>query len=109
MAKKPGAGGEESGPTIEVHIAPSDPAASGHLDEAPVTVSIATAGVPRTLAVPVTSLLALAGGGYAVEVVEGAAHHLVAVSTGLFDDAEGLVQVSGAGLRAGQRIVVPST
>jgi multidrug efflux pump subunit AcrA (membrane-fusion protein) len=106
--EEPGAGGEESGPTIEVHIALSDPAAGGHLDEAPVTVSIATAGVPKTLAVPVTALLALAGGGYAVEVVEGTSHHLVGVSAGLFDDEEGLVQVSGAGLRAGQRIVVPS-
>ena len=36
-----------------------------------------------------------------------AAHHLVAVSVGLFDDADGLVQVSGSGLAAGQRVVVP--
>ena len=28
---------------------------------------------------------------------------------GLFDDAEGLVQVSGHGVSAGQRVVVPST
>ena len=36
-----------------------------------------------------------------------AAHHLVPVTTGLFDDADGLVQVSGSGLAAGQRVVVP--
>ena len=47
---------------------------------------------------PVDALLALAGGGYAVEVAEGRVHHLVAVTLGLFDDAEGLVQVSGPGL-----------
>jgi hypothetical protein len=35
-------------------------------------------------------------------------HRLVAVTTGLFDDAEGLVQVSGAELRPGQRVVVPA-
>ena len=34
---------------------------------------------------------------------------LVAVSLGLFDDADGLVQVSGSGSRAGQRVVVPGS
>jgi hypothetical protein len=29
------------------------------------------------------------------------------VTLGLFDDAEGKVQVSGSGLAAGQRVVVP--
>jgi hypothetical protein len=55
-------------------------------------------------------LLALAGGGYAVEAVDAAGQHrLVAVDLGLFDDADGLVQVTGAGLTAGQQVVVPST
>jgi hypothetical protein len=59
--------------------------------------------------VPVNALLALAGGGYAVEVVNAAGvHRLVPVSLGLFDDADGLVQVSGSGLRAGQHVVVPA-
>jgi hypothetical protein len=31
----------------------------------------------------------------------------VSITLGLFDDAEGLVQVSGSGLSAGQRVVVP--
>jgi len=34
--------------------------------------------------------------------------HLVPVTLGLFDDAAGLVQVSGSGLAAGQRVVVPN-
>ncbi len=102
-------GGEEGGPTIEVDIAPSDPAATGHLDEAPVTVSITSASVPSALVVPVDALLSLAGGGYAVEAVEDGVHHLVAVTLGLFDDADGFVQVSGSGLRVGQRVVVPAT
>ena len=101
--------GEEGGPTIAVDVALRDPSASGHLDEAPVTVSISTASVPSALAVPVDALLALAGGGHAVEVVEGRAHRLEAVTLGLFDDAEGLVQVRGHGLAAGQRVVVPAT
>jgi hypothetical protein len=104
-----GENGEEGGPTIEVNVTPSEPQAIGHLDEAPVSVSITTQSVPEALAVPVDALLALAGGGYALEVAEDGAHHLEAVTLGLFDDAEGLVQVSGPGVSAGQRVVVPST
>jgi hypothetical protein len=45
-----------------------------------------------------------------VEVIgAGAASHLVPVSLGLFDDADGLVQVTASGLTAGQKVVVPST
>lgn len=97
-------------PTITVEVTPSDPAATGAWDQAPVRVGITTASVPSALAVPVTSLLAQSGDGYAVEVVgaEGA-NHLVPVSLGLFDDANGLVQVTGSGLAAGQEVVVPTT
>ena len=102
-------GEEESAPTVEVHATPTDPAATGHLDQAPVNVEITTESVENVLAVPVDALLALAGGGYAVEIAEGRVHRLVAVTVGLFDDAEGLVQVSGQGLSAGQRVVVPAT
>jgi hypothetical protein len=104
-----GENGEEGGPTIEVDVTPSEPQAIGHLDEAPVSVSITTQSVPEALSVPVDALLALAGGGYALEVAEGGGHHLEAVTLGLFDDAEGLVQVSGRGVSPGQRVVVPST
>ena len=106
---KGGGGEEESAPTVEVHATPTDPAATGHLDQTPVNVEITTESVQNVLAVPVDALLALAGGGYALEVAEGRVHHLVAVTVGLFDDAEGLVQVSGQGLSAGQRVVVPAT
>ena len=105
-------GGSGSGttPTIAVGVTPSDPAATGTWDQAPVQVGITTASVRDALVVPVTALLARSGGGYAVEVVgAGARNHLVPVSLGLFDDAEGLVQVTGSGLAAGQKVVVPST
>ena len=102
-------GGGSSTPTIEVDVTPSNPAATGHLDQAPVNVSITTASVKRALVVPVNALLALANGGYALEEVgAGGAHQLVAVNLGLFDDQDGLVQVTGSGLAAGQRVVVPS-
>jgi peptidoglycan hydrolase-like protein with peptidoglycan-binding domain len=105
-----GSSGQSQTPTVEVQITPSDPAATGRLDQAPVQVSITTASVDNALVVPVNALLALAGGGYAVETVDAAGtHRLVAVGLGLFDDAEGLVQVTGTGLAAGQHVVVPTT
>lgn len=102
-------GGEEGGPTVEVDVTPSEPRSIAHLDESPVEVSITTASVPDALAVPIDALLALAGGGYALEVAEGAARHLEAVTLGMFDDAEGLVQVSGESVHAGQHVVVPAS
>ena len=97
-------------PTITVYVTPSHPAATGKWDQAPVQVGITTARVQGALVVPVTALLAQSGGGYAVEVVDpGGAHHLAAVSLGLFDDADGLVQVTGPGLAASQKVVVPAT
>ncbi len=102
--------GDSSSPTIEVDVTPAHPAATGRLDQAPVDVSITTASVQNVLVVPVNALLALAGGGYAVEEVEsGGPRHLVGVTVGLFDDALGVVQVSGSGLAAGQRVVVPAS
>jgi hypothetical protein len=99
-----------STPTITVGITPSHPAATGKWDQAPVQVGITTDTVPDAVVVPVTALLAQSDGGYAVEVVRaGATNHLVTVSLGLFDDADGLVQVTGSGLAAGQEVVIPAT
>ena len=56
------------------------------------------------LAVPVNALVALLEGGYAVEVVEDdGSRRYVRVETGLFED--GLVEVSGDGLEAGDTVV----
>jgi hypothetical protein len=99
-----------STPTITVDVTPSHPGATGTWDQAPVQIGITTASVPNALVVPVTALLARSTGGYAVEVVAaGAGNHLVPVSLGLFDDAEGLVAVTGSGLAVGQEVVVAST
>jgi hypothetical protein len=96
--------------TIAVTVTPTNPAATGTWDQAQVTVDIRTASVQDALVVPVNALLALSGGGYAVEVTGShGVRQLVAVTPGLFDDAEGLVQVSGSGLSAGEHVVVPST
>jgi hypothetical protein len=95
---------------IPLYIAPRHTRAARRLDKAPVQVQITTASVRHALVVPVDALLALAGGGYAVEAVgPGGVHHLVRVTLGLFDDADGLVQVRGSGVFVGQRVVVPSS
>ena len=103
-------GGGSGSPTIEVDVRPDHPAATGRLDQAPVDVSITTASVRNVLVVPVNALVALANGGYAVEVIATTGvHQLVAVEVGLFDDSAGLVEVSGAGLAVGQHVVVPAS
>jgi Putative peptidoglycan binding domain/HlyD family secretion protein len=113
VASASGGGGDSGSgtPTIDVQVRLLHQAAAGQLVQAPVSVSITTASVKNALVVPVNALLALAGGGgYAIEVVNAAGlHRLVPVTLGLFDDAEGLVQVSGSGVRAGQRVVVPAS
>jgi hypothetical protein len=101
--------GSSGSSTVPLYIMLKHPRAAGSLDQAPVQVQITTARVTHALVVPVAALLALAGGGYAVETVDArAVRHLVAVTAGLFDDAHGLVQVSGS-LSAGEQVVVPST
>jgi hypothetical protein len=102
-----GSPGSGSTPTIEVDVRPTDPSATGTLDQAPVQVTITTGTANNVLVVPVAALIAQASGGYAVEVAERGGRRIVPVSLGLFDDADGLVQVTGAGLSAGQNVVVP--
>jgi hypothetical protein len=103
------ASSSSSSPTITVLATLSNPKAASSLNQASVNVSITNASVKDVLAAPVDALLALASGGYALEEIGAdGVHHLVAVTVGLFDDQAGLVQVSGSGLAAGQKIVVPN-
>jgi hypothetical protein len=104
------ASGTAGSATVPVTVTLTRPAAAGTLDQAPVTVTITTAASPGpVLAVPVTALVAQAPGGYEVEVAgPGNTRRWVPVTTGIFDDNSGLVQVTG-NLAPGQRIVVPAT
>jgi hypothetical protein len=104
-------GQQEQGPTttIPVQVKLTDPEAAGTLDQAPVTVNITTASAKNTLAVPVSALLAQSPRGYDVEVAgRGSRRRWVPVQPGIFDDASGLVQVTGA-LRPGLHVVVASS
>jgi peptidoglycan hydrolase-like protein with peptidoglycan-binding domain len=98
--------GQTGGAYFEVTIILDDPAAAAGLDEAPVEVAVVTDSTAGVLAVPVTALLALAEGGYAVEVVapDGSVA-LIGVDPGLF--ADGFVEVTGDGLDAGMEVAIP--
>jgi len=78
---------------------------TARLDEAPVTVEIAQETKRNALSVPVAALLAQAGGGYAVEVVDRGRRRAVPVKTGLF--AGGYVAISGSDIEEGARVAVP--
>jgi peptidoglycan hydrolase-like protein with peptidoglycan-binding domain len=91
---------------FEMSVTLVDPQAAPDLDEAPVDVEIVSDRADNVLVVPVTALLALSEGGYAVEVLaEDGSIVLVAVDPGLF--ADGFVEVMSDVLAAGMEVVVP--
>jgi hypothetical protein len=99
--------GNSSTPTVPVTITLDHVPAGAALDQAPVNVNITSQQADHVLAVPVNALLALAGGGFGVDVVTGsAAVKLTGVTTGLYSST--MVQVSGPGINAGMRVEVPS-
>jgi hypothetical protein len=103
-----GQGSSAADATISTYISLDDPGKARGLDRAPVGVQITTKGVDDALSVPVTALVGRSGGGFAVEVVRaGGRRELVAVTVGLFDTADGRVQVEGD-LREGDPVAVPS-
>lgn len=93
----------DGAPKLTLTISLDDPSAVTKLDTAPVEVTFPGETHSDVLAAPVGALVALAEGGYAVQVAGGA---LVGVETGIF--AGGLVEVSGAGVSEGTRVVTTS-
>jgi hypothetical protein len=101
--------GSQAATTIPVSVRMVHPSAAGSLDQAPVTVDITTTTAREALVVPVGALLAQGAGAYDVEIAgPGSARRYAPVTLGIFDDGDGLVQVTGA-LTPGQRVVVPAT
>jgi Putative peptidoglycan binding domain len=100
-----GDGGSQGPATVAVTIRLASDRAAAGLDQAPVQVTITEVEHRGVLAVPVTALLARPGGGYAVQPATRA-RPLVAVTVGLFDDATGLVEVSGPGVTVGTAVEV---
>jgi peptidoglycan hydrolase-like protein with peptidoglycan-binding domain len=98
---------DSSTSTIDLTISVSDQKALGGLDQAPVDVRLTADRHRDVLAVPVAALLALPGGRYGVQVVEGMTARTVPVETGMF--ADGKVEISGGtGLREGMKVGIPA-
>ncbi|WP_433376037.1 peptidoglycan-binding protein [Actinoplanes sp. CA-142083] len=99
-----GQGDQEDTTLIEVTISFSG--APKGVDDAAVSVDFVASERKDVLTVPVAALLALAEGGYGVQVVDGATTKIVAVETGLF--ADGKVEITGDGLAAGMKVGMPA-
>ena len=91
-----GSGGSSSSATstVSVEISLDKRLATSGLDQAPVSVAFAAQKEHNTLSIPVTALVATAGGGYAVVEVQGSRRTLVTVTPGLY--AGGYVAIAGA-------------
>ncbi|MEH1015158.1 peptidoglycan-binding protein [Micromonospora sp. CPCC 206060] len=90
---------------IEVSVTGDDPAALTGFEQAAVDVGFVAAERAAVLTVPVAALLALAEGGYGLQVVDDAGTRIVAVKTGLF--AAGRVEVSGDAVVEGLTVGMP--
>jgi peptidoglycan hydrolase-like protein with peptidoglycan-binding domain len=91
---------------VPVTITPADPGAAGAVRESPVEVTYTGEQRENVLTVPVAALLALAEGGYGLQVVEAGATRYLPVKVGMF--ADGRAEVSGAGLADGMTVGMPA-
>lgn len=99
-------GANQGNARIRVTVTIADQEALGSLDAAPVDVDFISEERKDVLAAPIAALLALAEGGFGVEIVDGATRRIVPVKTGTF--AAGRVEVSGEGIAEGVTVVVPN-
>jgi peptidoglycan hydrolase-like protein with peptidoglycan-binding domain len=107
-----GSSGSGSGndATVAVTVRLTKPKATGGLDQAPVTVDFTRNRAKSVLAVPVSALVTLSTGGYAVDASSGGAVQRIAVKTGMFATngaGSGQVEISGPGITEGLRVVIP--
>lgn len=77
----------------------------GSVEAAAVEVEFVVGRRADVLAVPVTALVAMAEGGFGVELVTESGSRVVPVEAGLF--ARGHVEISGDGIAEGARVNVP--
>jgi len=89
---------------IEVILDVVDAENTETYDEAPVDILVTSEVSKNVLYVPVNALVALAEGGYAVEVLVGENKEYIAVEIGVFTD--GFVEIIG-NVQEGQEVIVP--
>jgi peptidoglycan hydrolase-like protein with peptidoglycan-binding domain len=102
----PASQGQQATTTVEVEVTLNDQSKLGSYDEAPVSVTLVAEQRENVLVVPVSALLALAEGGYGVQIVDNGQTRIVAVKTGLF--ANNKVEISGDGITEGTVVGMPS-
>ncbi|MFG2294517.1 peptidoglycan-binding protein [Streptomyces sp. NPDC048603] len=105
---KPAEGQKKAETKLRVIVVPAGAEAREAVrayDEAGVHVAFTADTRENVLTVPVSALLALAEGGFGVELVKGTTSAYLPVTTGLF--AEGRVEISGSGISQGVRVGVP--
>jgi hypothetical protein len=99
----------DSGQTLFVTIALANPPQGLPLQGAVVAVQLKVKVLHDVLIVPVTALVALVEGGYALQIDDGHGRsHLVPVTVGAIDAVDALVQVTGPSVRAGLSVEVPA-
>jgi hypothetical protein len=105
-AQDPDGSGEE---TYPVTVTLDDPSLADAYDSGGVEVTVERSRTEDATAVPVTALLALSEGGYALQVVDASqpdGYTLVPVEVGTL--AGEWVEVTGDGIEAGVEVVVPA-
>lgn len=99
---------DEDSPTVRLTLTVADQQSlKGFADGTPVDVDLVAERRKDVLTVPVAALLALAEGGFGVEVVDRAGSRIVAVETGMF--ASGRVEVRSPELNPGMAVEVPKS
>jgi peptidoglycan hydrolase-like protein with peptidoglycan-binding domain len=93
-------------PKIEILVSFDAPAKVKGLDQSPVSVNLTGETRRNVLSVPVNALLALPTGGFGVQAVENGRTRDVPVELGMF--GQGRVEISGAGVREGMKVGVPT-
>jgi hypothetical protein len=99
----------QAAPTVPVVITVDRPERARAFDSGTVDVVLERSRDRAVLVLPVTALLALREGGYAVQVVDRAqakGYHLSAVRIGTVTDGD--VALTGAEIKPGVRVLVPS-
>ncbi|MEV6109383.1 peptidoglycan-binding domain-containing protein [Streptomyces sp. NPDC051940] len=102
---QPAASGGSGTTTLPVTLTVKDQKKLGRYQAAPVKVNLTAETRKNVLAVPVNALTARRGGGYAVQAVTASGVENRSVTLGLF--ANGMVEVSGAGITEGLKVGIP--
>lgn len=108
-ATQPDSSDAQATVTVPVTVRLTDQKAAAAFDSGTVEVTVVRSEQQGVLTVPVTALLALAEGGYAVQVVDPAdasGYRLLGVTLGTVSDS--VAAVSGDGVQAGLTVVVPA-